>query len=75
MRRVNPRLAHTSYDPVGNLTNINYPTSPDVTFGYDSLNRVTEMVDAVGTTAYGYTAGGVCGPSGNPPRHSKSTPL
>src|SRR5207244_1017080 len=47
-----------AYDPVGNLTNINYPASADVTFGYDALNRVTNMIDAVGTTAYTYTSGG-----------------
>ncbi|MCW5554625.1 MAG: RHS repeat protein [Verrucomicrobiae bacterium] len=47
-----------SYDPVGNLTNVNYPSSPDVRFAYDPLNRVTNMVDAAGTTKYAYTAGG-----------------
>lgn len=46
------------YDAVGNLTAVNYPTSPDVTFGYDALNRKTNMMDAVGTTAYAYTSGG-----------------
>ena len=45
-------------DPVGNLTVINYPTSPDVTFQYDAMNRVTNMVDAAGTTKYSYTAAG-----------------
>lgn len=33
-------------DPVGNLTYINYPASTDVTFAYNALNRVTNMVDA-----------------------------
>ena len=46
------------YDPVGNLTNINYPASTDVRFTYDALNRASTMVDAVGTTAYAYAAGG-----------------
>src|SRR5439155_172535 len=45
-------------DAVGNLTFINYPTSVDVAFQYDALNRVTNMVDGVGTTKYTYTAGG-----------------
>ena len=45
-------------DAVGNLTRVNYPASADVTFGYDALNRVTNMVDAVGTTLYGYAVGG-----------------
>jgi RHS repeat-associated protein len=46
-----------AYDPVGNLTNIDYPVSHDVSFAYDALNRRTTMVDAVGTTVYTYTAG------------------
>jgi uncharacterized protein RhaS with RHS repeats len=37
-------------DPLGNLTYIAYPASPSVSFQYDPLNRVTSMVDAVGTT-------------------------
>ncbi len=45
-------------DAVGNLTKINYPASPDVTLAYDPLNRVTNMVDAAGTTKYTYTVGG-----------------
>ncbi len=47
-----------SYDAVGNLTFVNYPTSTDVSFAYDWLNRVTNMVDASGTTKYSYTAAG-----------------
>jgi len=43
-----------SYDKVGNLTFINYPVSPDITLQYDALNRLTNMVDAVGTTRYAY---------------------
>ncbi len=42
---------------MGNLTKIDYPSSTDVTFTYDSLNRASNMVDAVGTTIYSYTAG------------------
>lgn len=45
------------YDDVGNLLKIDYPVSVDVTFGYDQLNRPTNMVDALGTTLYTYTAG------------------
>jgi len=44
-------------EPVGNLTNIDYPASTDVSLAYDSLNRLTNMVDAAGTTKYTYTAG------------------
>src|ERR1051325_4369322 len=47
-----------SYDPIGNLTNINFPTSPDVTFAYDGLNRITNMVDGIGTTKYTYSPAG-----------------
>ena len=46
-----------TYDALGNLTYINYPVSTDVQFGYDALNRLTNMVDASGTTAYSYTSG------------------
>ncbi len=46
-----------TYASIGNLTFVNYPASPDVTFGYDALNRLTNMVDAAGTTKYAYTAG------------------
>lgn len=48
-----------SYDNVGNLTLINYPVSTDVTLSYDALNRVTNMVDAAGTTASTYYTGGM----------------
>ena len=45
-----------AYDPVGNLTNVNYAVSPDLTLQYDALNRLTNLVDAVGTTRYAYDA-------------------
>src|SRR6266576_1621481 len=41
-----------------NLSRYYYPASTDVSFAYDALNRPTTMIDAVGTTAYGYAAGG-----------------
>jgi RHS repeat-associated protein len=47
-----------TFDPVGNLTFIDYPNSPDVTFQYDALNRLESMTDAVGTTGFQYTPGG-----------------
>jgi len=46
------------YDPVGNRTNVDYPVSPDLAFQFDWLNRLTNMVDAAGTTKFTYTAGG-----------------
>jgi RHS repeat-associated protein len=47
-----------SYDKVGNLTKTTYPVSPAISLVYDPLNRLTNMVDAVGTTYYGYDAAG-----------------
>jgi RHS repeat-associated protein len=44
-------------DPLGNLVYIKYPASTNVTLQYDALNRLTNMVDAAGTTRYSYTAG------------------
>jgi len=46
------------YDPVGNLTNVVYSASPAIALKYDVLNRLTNMVDAVGTTVYGYDSAG-----------------
>jgi YD repeat-containing protein len=46
-----------AYDPVGNLTNIDYNVSTEVRFGFDALNRMTNMVDAAGTTVFTWTAG------------------
>mgnify|MGYP001564069749 CR=1 FL=1 len=45
-----------AYNVLGNLTSVNYPTSPDLSFAYDAANRLTNMVDAVGTTRYAYVA-------------------
>jgi len=46
-----------SYDNVGNLMSISYP-SATINYAYDVLNRLTNMVDSVGTTAFSYTAAG-----------------
>ena len=46
------------YDAVGNLTRVTYPVSPAITLKYDVLNRLTNMVDAVGTTVYAYENAG-----------------
>lgn len=47
------------YDADGNLKKINYPTSADVTFAYDSLNRSTnEVVAGTFTNAFTYHLGG-----------------
>ena len=47
-----------SYDAVGNLTSVVYPISPSIAMKYDVLNRLTNMVDALGATIYGYDAVG-----------------
>ncbi len=46
------------YDAVGNLLTVNYPVSPDLTLAYDAMNRLTNLVDAVGTTRYSYDQAG-----------------
>jgi YD repeat-containing protein len=46
------------YDPVGNLTNVDYAASTDVKLQHDPLDRVSNMVDAAVTTKYAYAAGG-----------------
>src|SRR5206468_12368601 len=38
-------------------TFVNYPLSTDVKLSYDSLNRLTNMVDASGTNQFTWTAG------------------
>ena len=57
--RWTPEFGNTAYirDPLGNVTNIVYPLSA-IGYSYDALNQLTNMVDAVGTTKFGYTSGG-----------------
>lgn len=43
-----------TYDSIGNLTHVAYPVSPSISLAYDVLNHLTNIVDAVGTTAYSY---------------------
>ena len=45
------------YDPLGNLLNTIYP-SLTLQFSYDSVNRLTNMVDALGATTYTYDGNG-----------------
>lgn len=47
-----------TYDPAGNITNVAYPVSHGVIFQYDALNRLTKMVDGLGTNNYSYSTGG-----------------
>lgn len=54
--RWTPAKGHTiyAYDAVGNLTNVVYTISPKISLAYDADNRLTSMVDGIGTTAYNY---------------------
>jgi hypothetical protein len=45
---------------VGNLTNIVYsggPATSPISLRYDALNRLTNMVDGIGVTSFGWTNG------------------
>jgi RHS repeat-associated protein len=46
------------YDSVGNRTSIVYPEQT-VQFAFDELNRLTNMVDSVGTSAFKYSPEGL----------------
>ena len=54
--RVTPQMGATAYtyDNVGNLKSIVYPLST-INYLYDADNRLTNMVDAVGTNTFSYT--------------------
>jgi RHS repeat-associated protein len=54
--RWTPQKGNTGYgfDAVGNLLTVTYPVSPGLTMAYDMLNRMTNMVDGVGTTKRTY---------------------
>ncbi len=49
------------YDPIGNLTNVDYSGganfTPSISFAYDSLNRLTKMLDGIGSTVFTWTPG------------------
>ena len=46
------------FDNVGSLTSVQYPVSSNITLAYDLLKRLTNMVDAVGTSKYTYDGAG-----------------
>jgi len=47
------------YDENGNLQTVNYPAgTTDITYIYDPLDRLQQMVDAAGTTTYTYHGSG-----------------
>ena len=41
-----------SYDAAGNLIAGDYTTNSDIRLAYDALKRLTNKLDAVGTTVY-----------------------
>jgi len=49
------------YNPIGNLTNVDYSggtiTTHSIYFDYDGLNRLTNMLDGLGTTTFTWTPG------------------
>ena len=51
-------LIRFGYDVAGNRVGITNPASPSIVFGYDALNRVTNIVDGIGVTAFGYSSFG-----------------
>jgi RHS repeat-associated protein len=59
--RWTPAKGDTGYtnDANGNVTLVNYSNSTDIVMNYDALNRLTNMVDAVGTNRYTYNIAGL----------------
>jgi len=51
-------LTQYGYDGLGQLTNVNYPSSPDLDFEYDAAGRLTHWVDGLGTHRLRWTAWG-----------------
>ncbi len=47
-----------TYDPLGNLLKVDYPSSTDITLKYDGNNQLTNMVDAVGSSSFSYSGFG-----------------
>lgn len=52
------RITRTYLDLNGNPVRLDSPSSADVTFGYDALDRIVRMVDGQGTTNYAYDTRG-----------------
>jgi RHS repeat-associated protein len=49
------------FDEMGNLTNVVYsggPATSEIKLRYDLVNRLTNMIDGIGTTAFTWTPGG-----------------
>ncbi len=44
-----------AYDKVGNLTNVTYQNGQQLNYGYNAMNWMTSMSDAIGTTSFTYT--------------------
>ena len=56
--------ASYAHDAVGNVTGITFATSPAIGLAYDALNRLTNMLDAVGTTRFAWTEIGTLASTG-----------
>src|SRR5690606_29568272 len=51
-------LTTYTYDKVGNLTFVSRPSTYYSSFQYNDLSRLTQMTDAIGTTAFTYNSAG-----------------
>jgi YD repeat-containing protein len=48
------RTNRYAYNNAGQLTNVDFATDQDVSYGYDNLGRMTGRVDAAGTWSWTY---------------------
>lgn len=51
-------LTAYTYDGARNLTFVNYPSTIDITYQYNAFHRLTNMIDAAGTTKFTYSTAG-----------------
>jgi RHS repeat-associated protein len=47
-RSVGQELTRYSYDPAGNLANVNYPNGASLTYAYNAAHQLTRVTDAFG---------------------------
>ncbi|MCP5517100.1 MAG: hypothetical protein H7A45_07585 [Verrucomicrobiales bacterium] len=59
-------LVQYTHDAVGNVTNLNYPSSTDLSLAYDADGRLTSLIDAVGTTAFTWHGNGALASENGP---------
>jgi len=46
-------------DSMGRVTYVNYPASTDIQYSYDAAGKMTNMVDAAGTTVFSFNTNGL----------------